>query len=392
MGTLKVLFITTSYPVPTNPISGIFIARLVKHLRNHVSVTVLTPAPQDLSLAVEADPEVQFFKYAPKKLQILAHAPGGIPVTLKLQKWSVMLLPTFLLSMTNNCFWLARKSQILHANWTICGCIAAIVGVALNKPVVTTIRGEDMSRAQSRLLDRLLLKVCLALSHRVVTVSEEFCTTLKKQYAHYADKVILIENGVGEEFIRASQRRKYTEEKLKLITVSSLIRRKGVKTIIYALANASDKSLTLTIVGDGPEHHELVNLCTTLNLTDRVDFKGALNPDAIAPLFQQHHIFLLASYSEGRPNVVLEAMAAAMPIIATDIPGTNEIILDQQTGLLFPPDDHDALARKIDLLTINTSLRENLGRAAKAYIQTNGLLWPQSAQKYIQMYYDITDS
>ncbi|OGT33676.1 MAG: hypothetical protein A2W28_03110 [Gammaproteobacteria bacterium RBG_16_51_14] len=276
--------------------------------------------------------------------------------------------------------------DVIHANWAICGVVAGLAGKALGISVVTTLRGEDMTRAACKLLDKLLLKLCICLSDGMVGVSQTIVDFLRQRTVPGKTHVCLIENGVDDALL--SIQREYNDIKiLRLITIGSLIPRKGMDVILKALnAYTGQIPLTLTIVGEGVEEIALRRLAQENDLAERVHFIGAVKPDHIPRLLQQHDVLILASYSEGRPNVILEAMAAEMPVIGSDIPGVDELVRDGETGFLFKAGDTSELAASIDsLLQTQASLRR-MGRNARQDILQRGLVWQTTADKYSTLY------
>jgi len=111
------------------------------------------------------------YEHTPRRLELLAHNPGGLPVALKNNKSLYLVIPTLLFFAFVNCVRFGARSKIIHANWAINGVIAGLAGKLLRTPVVTTLRGEDVTRAKKPGLDRCLLRSCLFLSTRVVVVS-----------------------------------------------------------------------------------------------------------------------------------------------------------------------------------------------------------------------------
>jgi len=95
---------------------------------------------------------------------------------------------------------------------------------------------------------------------------------------------------------------------------------------------------------------------------------------------------VLPSLSEGRPNVILEAMASELPIVATNIGGTNEVIQDGKNGLLFPVKDVDALANAMTKILKSEKLTLALSKAAREDIVNRGYTWESCAKKYIDIY------
>jgi glycosyltransferase involved in cell wall biosynthesis len=97
-------------------------------------------------------------------------------------------------------------------------------------------------------------------------------------------------------------------------------------------------------------------------------------------------VFVFASFAEGRPNVVLEAMAVGLPVIAGAIPAVSELIENGQQGLLFPPGDASALAEHMALLIKEPLTRQRLGEKAREYLDSLGLSWSESARDYARLY------
>jgi len=98
---------------------------------------------------------------------------------------------------------------------------------------------------------------------------------------------------------------------------------------------------------------------------------------------------ILSSSSEGRPSAVLEAMAAGVPVIASDIAGVRELIRDGTTGLLFPVGDDRELVTQMKRLIGDPVLRVRLSEASRDFIITNRLLWTETGLRYGEIYADL---
>jgi colanic acid/amylovoran biosynthesis glycosyltransferase len=124
---------------------------------------------------------------------------------------------------------------------------------------------------------------------------------------------------------------------------------KGLEFLIHALRLLKNQGhgLQLRLAGDGPKRDELARLTNELELSDRVHFLGFLDEDEIIHELQDCDLFVLPSFVEGLPVSVMEAMAMGVPVIATNIAGTSELVEDGRTGLLVRPSDSQALADAI---------------------------------------------
>jgi glycosyltransferase involved in cell wall biosynthesis len=142
----------------------------------------------------------------------------------------------------------------------------------------------------------------------------------------------------------------------------------------------------LCIVGEGPQRLELEQLAHQIGETERVHFFG-FRDDRIA-LMKCFDVFVLPSRLEGIPRCVLEAMAARVPVVATDIPGCRDLVEDNVTGMLFPVDDHAGLAAKLRLLLGNDGLRASVADAGHRLVRKEYSA-ETMAEKYTELYVEL---
>lgn len=384
----RILLVSTSYPVRQNSSSGIFVYRLAQALNTYFRVRVLAPSDSTPVPATQSQtPPLVLFRYAPYKYQVLAHAPGGIPAAIAEKRWlSGLLIFPFILAMGISMFRESRRCQLILANWSVCGAIAGIVGNITGKPVATVLRGADVNRAQYSLPHRLVLWLCLRLSRKVVSVSEAIAETVVLLFPRLGHKVVTIPNGVDTPQNIAIGA-KSDGKALRLVFVGSLITRKRVDLILAAIKDF-DCSVTLEIVGDGPLADNLRELRHTSHLDSRVRFHGAFSPERVLGFISACDALVLPSESEGRANVILEAFAVGLPVIATDIPGTRELVSDGLNGYLFPSGDAEALRQCISRLR-SPEERKRLGTGARRFIEEEKLNWDSTASAYRSLLTEI---
>ena len=142
--------------------------------------------------------------------------------------------------------------------------------------------------------------------------------------------------------------------------------------------------LEVEIIGDGPEREHLKEMAR--GVAGSVSFRGSLAPREVADALATADALVLPSASEGRPVVVLEAMAAGVPVIATDIPGTRELVSHGETGLLFEPDDELGLASALRSISLDASLRERLGAQGQKSLNERGLTGAKAAERHLAVY------
>jgi glycosyltransferase involved in cell wall biosynthesis len=157
----------------------------------------------------------------------------------------------------------------------------------------------------------------------------------------------------------------------RVLCVGRLVSAKGQRILIDAVSKlrAAGRDVELTFVGDGPDRKALEFRVERLHLRDAVHFMGSVNQDHIRSLYEQADVFALASFAEGIPVVLMEAMAMEIPCISTRIAGIAELIESGVDGLLVAPSDVDGLATAIATLMDDPMLRERLGKAGRVRVQ-----------------------
>jgi glycosyltransferase involved in cell wall biosynthesis len=140
---------------------------------------------------------------------------------------------------------------------------------------------------------------------------------------------------------------------------------KGVDSLIRALAKVSGG--ILVIIGDGPERATLEALANDLGVAGRIRWVGHRRD--VPCLLPALDVLVQPSLHEGLPNAILEAMAARLPVVATAVGGTPEVVVDGVTGMLVPPRDPQALAAAVTALLRDPDLRRKMGRAGREQVE-----------------------
>lgn len=156
-----------------------------------------------------------------------------------------------------------------------------------------------------------------------------------------------------------------------ILCVGRLVSAKGQRILIEAVAKLIEagRAVRLHFVGDGPDRNDLECLVREKGLTSQIRFEGAVNQDRIQQFYRTADIFALASFAEGIPVVLMEAMAMEIPCVATRIHGIPELICDGVDGLLIAPSDVCGLSAALGRLMDEPALRESLGKAARRRVQ-----------------------
>ena len=167
----------------------------------------------------------------------------------------------------------------------------------------------------------------------------------------------------------------------RLLSVGRLVHQKGLDLAMHALAELKDLEWEWCIAGDGPQINVLISLANELGIQDRITFPGWRSYAELVECYKGSNLFIFPSRHEGMPNVVLEAMASGLPVVASRIAGNEELVLDGETGLLFPSEDVESFCVALRKLLIDNSQRQKMGNASRRRVEAL-YSWENTAQRY----------
>ena len=167
----------------------------------------------------------------------------------------------------------------------------------------------------------------------------------------------------------------------RLLFVGRLAGVKGVPLLLDAVAGlrAKHPDLRLTLIGDGPERAALETQTRSLGLSEIITFAGYQSQDAVADALSETDVFVLPSFAEGVPVVLMEAMAAGLPVVSTRIAGIPELVVDGESGILVPPGDGNALTVALDKLLSDRDMCAAMGAKGRARVQADYNLRTEAA-------------
>ena len=210
---------------------------------------------------------------------------------------------------------------------------------------------------------RKKIEVC-----KFVCAISDFGRSQLMRYCYYSDwqKLHVVRLGVDTENLRPSDSRSEPGP-FRFLTAGRLAPVKGQHILLDAMAKVQSGrcDFVLHIAGDGPDRQDLEAHASRLGIGDRVIFEGFVNQDQLGLLYRKADAFVLPSFAEGLPVVLMEAMALGVPCISTWVNGVPELIRDGIDGLTVAPGDSDALAWAISYLIDKPEHREELARAGR---------------------------
>lgn len=396
MKKLRVSMLTTGFPRFQGDLFGVFVMELARELSgDDVSVEVLAPHEAGLPMDERFDRvEVRRFRYFwPSTWQVVAYG-GGIPTNLR-GSWAARLqVPFFLLGFCWGALRRVRHGDIVHCHWTISGLVAYLATrLWRGRPLVLSVRGSDIHLVERGLVAQLHRRI-YACMDVVVAVSEDIADKLEAHGVSRA-KIRVVPNGVDRRFHpgdRAALRRRLDLPAAEFIVVfvGLLVPVKGLDVLIEALARLGGEKPLCVLVGDGPLRLDLQRQAERLGIGDRLRLVGRQSSQDIPDWMVAADMLVLPSRSEGRPNVVLEAQACGIPVVATAVGGTPELVRNGVTGLLVDVDDAEGLALAIDRVRSDGAMRDHIVRAGRE--QAQQLTWAASAGQMAAIYRELLEA
>jgi sugar transferase (PEP-CTERM/EpsH1 system associated) len=213
---------------------------------------------------------------------------------------------------------------------------------------------------------------------RVLSVSSRLAERMADEIGFPLNRITIIKNGLdlthfrpGGDKVAARRALGLAPDRLVIGTVGRTVPVKDHPTFLRALARvrAAGIDFAAVIAGTGPAFQDTVRLAESLNLGGHIQLLG--NRDDVASILSAFDIFVLSSRSEGLSNTIQEAMATGLPVVATNVGGADELIVDGETGVLTPSGDDRAMADALIALARDDGRRASFGRsgAERAHTQ-----------------------
>jgi glycosyltransferase involved in cell wall biosynthesis len=320
------------------------------HLRQHLELSVLVPVPW-----ISALPRLAQFRRAQREapaagvdyvlfwnLPRIGRALNGV---LLLASLLLQRFPTLVL----------RRWDCMVGSWAYPDAAAvAAIGRLTGTPVVAKVHGSDINVFTRNPVRRWQVARALNRCRQVVAVSRALAERVE-QIGVPSDRIRVIYNGVDPTLFAPASRSEARQtlglpvNARVLLYVGNLLQSKGCHELVHAFARlrARDpKPLLLALVGDGADRPALEQLAADHGLSGSIYFAGRCAHDRLPAWFAASDVLCLPSHAEGVPNVVLEAMACGIPVVASRVGGIPEV-LEDEAGLLVPPRD---VARLTDAL------------------------------------------
>jgi glycosyltransferase involved in cell wall biosynthesis len=396
---LRILFLTQTFPRSPHDSAGPFIRDLARGLvRGGDRVRVLVPRVREISAPREDDGvEVVPFPYAPRFLEIVGYG-RTLEADENVRAVARLATPLYLAGARRAVARAARGGEfdLVHAHWVVPNGIAA-AGAAPRTPFAIGLHGSDVFLAERRLA-RPWVRRALRRAALLTSCSPELARRVEA-LGFDAGRTRVIPYGVDSRLFRPDAGRgRACRERLGLppdapvaLAVGRMATKKGFHLLVAALPElfARVPELHVLFAGGGDRLAEL--RAAAARWGERVRFLGAVQHDELPDLYRAADLFVLPAVHDARgnvdglPNVILEAMASGLPIVASAISGIPLAVEEGVSGRLVEEGDVVALGEAISGLLAGAERRREMGASARRRVERD-LTWDAVAARYREGY------
>jgi len=259
-----------------------------------------------------------------------------------------------------------RACAVLRV-FQVTGTIPALaVRARFGVPYVTTYGfsyAQLSRRGPRRLLKAAVERLGLRCAAAVIATTE----ALRSRAARLNGNVVLVPNGVDTERFAPPAGERPRRDPARVLYVGRFSPEKNLESVVAAAADVARKRpLRLVLVGGGPLEERLREQARAAGLD--AEFRGVIPQERLPEVYREADAFVLASFTEGHPKVLIEAMASGLPCVASDCEGNRSLVADGVTGLLFDPHRVSDLAERLARVLDDQDLAGALGQASRALV------------------------
>lgn len=389
---MKVLVIGSVYPRFHEDAEVPWLRTSIAHLKKAgVQVQVLAPAYKGLKSHEIDGTKVNRFRYAPASLEMLTHEEGA-PSKMASKPWLQLLAIPYIISGFFKCLSICRKwrPDIIHAHWPFPHAYIALGAAKLFRiPLVLNFHGAELLLIRKKKWVRPLLKFAIGQAQAVFANSSFTAgriMAIRDVNVEWSPYGTTLDEGV-------KQHEPHTVSgKFKILFVGRHIERKGIRYLIEAAKFLPRDQFEIRIVGVGDLTDELKKQAAGVAPESaEIIFTGKLSPDALANEYRTANVFTLPAIvdskgdTEGLGVVLIEAMELGLPVVASNVGGIPDVVIDGISGILVPEKDPEALAKAFKKLASDAGLVRNLLAGAEKHIAAC-FSWDKIIERQIQAY------
>ncbi|MCL5072417.1 MAG: glycosyltransferase family 4 protein [Actinobacteria bacterium] len=279
------------------------------------------------------------------------------------------------------------KPDIVHSHSPELGFILSFACKLYGIPVINTCHGVTFSDKNYSFIKRKLEEFFLKYGYfkKIITVNASSLKDFKKSNINNVD---YLPNGVDlDEF---QKKRHKINKKVIFLFVGRVEADKGLSYLIDAADRLKriEKNFELLLVGTGIDQNFFQDLVNELNLSDYIKFLGKKNKDELMACYYNADVFILPSLHEGFPMTILEAWAAELPVIVTDVGGIRTICINKENALIIPPKNPEKISAAMTELIKDKELRRKLGKNGRSLVEEK-YNWGKIIKDVDKIYEDV---
>ena len=378
---MKVLVIGSVYPRFHEDAEVPWLRTSVAHLKKAgLDIQVLAPAYKGLKSHEIDGIKVNRFRYAPASWEILTHEEGA-PSKMASKPWLQLLAIPYIISGFFRCISICSKFKpdVIHAHWPFPHAYIALGAAKLFKiPMVLNFHGAELLLIRKKKWVKPLLKFAIGQAQAIFANSSFTAGKIKAlrkvdvEWSPYGTTLDKSGNG------NAPVTHKVTD-KFKILFVGRHIERKGICYLIEAAKYLPRDKFEIRIVGVGDLTEKLKGLAQQASAAApegaEIIFTGKLSPEALTNEYKTANVFTLPAIvdskgdTEGLGVVLIEAMELGLPVVASDVGGIPDVVVDGESGILVPEKDPQALANAFKRLEADPALVQKLLDGAQERIR-----------------------
>jgi teichuronic acid biosynthesis glycosyltransferase TuaC len=378
---MHILILSDFFPNKTVPHEGIVVLQLIKELKKSAEITLFAPR-------ITYPPFQRYRSYR----RDFSHFPELESYQIKtifLNYYHIPVLGEWIAP-----YWFLAKMililkirkidfDLIHANWAYrSGFWGSWIKKIFRKKLILTVHGSDINLWLNEKIKGDRIRSALRNADIIIGVSEY----LLNKISHLTDgKTFWIPNGVDSILFCTNPKKK--KETIKILCVANHYFIKGVDILIHAAVILKTKidDFTISLVGDGPERVYLEHLTNELDLKNVIRFCGHVPNNQVAEYLKESNLLVVPSRNEGWGMVILEALSAGVPVVASKVGGIPEVLQDGKYGILVQPESPIRLAEAIETAIEKKWQEQELRHYATQFS------WSRIAEETLSKYQKVLD-
>ena len=401
---MKVLVIGSVYPRFQEDAEVPWLRTSIAHLKKAgVEIQVLAPAYKGLKSHDIDGTHVNRFRYAPASWEILTHEEGA-PSKMASKPWLQLLAIPYIINGFFQCIRICRKwrPDVIHAHWPFPHAYIALGAAKLFKiPLVLNFHGAELLLIRKKKWVKPLLKFAIGQAQAIFANSSFTAgkiKALRNVNVEWSPYGTTLEDNKDESGVILSETKNPVtivphpvNGKFKILFVGRHIERKGICYLIEAAKHLPRDKFEIRIVGVGDLTEQLKQQAAAVNDGAEIIFTGKLSPEALANEYKTANVFTLPAIvdhkgdTEGLGVVLIEAMELGLPIVASNVGGIPDVVVDGESGILVPEKDPVVLADAFKCLEADPTLIQKLLAGARKRIE-ECFTWDGIIERQIEVY------